>query len=138
MVITEKDKYLHGECELFAIALYLIYPVDIYAIYEIRSILENGELKQRKGLVHAYCYSNRNNMFIDARGIISIEDIEDEYLIDEMSCVSIEKITNISDLLIFIHGESTSSAINKITEETVPYIKENLSSEIDKYLNPYL
>jgi len=53
----QADKYLNGECHLFAIAIARLTNWKIGAITEPRAVFRDSGILSLKGLNHAFCYS---------------------------------------------------------------------------------
>lgn len=95
---TEIDKYLNGNCEIFAVAGNRILGWNIVAITEIR--LVDG-LTFERCLVHAFLIPpNHKFSIFDAKGIRCYKQLNKEYPLD--SNVSLESITE-KELIDLVH-----------------------------------
>lgn len=128
---SDIDHYLNGNCHLFAVALNLLYPLDIYAIYEQRAIIKR-KMNKEKGLVHAYCYNEKSNIYIDARGITTYKYIEKAYGLSHLSDIVVEKVTDISAFLNYIEPGYKVDNIRKAILFIQKYYSEILNG---KFLN---
>lgn len=73
----EIETYLYGRCHLFALALSRVFPYEMEFFWDEEAWFDEGEVVGT-ALVHAYCILP-NHMCVDARGILSKEDILNDY-----------------------------------------------------------
>lgn len=79
---SEVERYLHGECHIFAIALFRLTALPILTITEPRFSYSDG--RYIEGLVHAVCYDpSIPDLILDAKGWRDITHLKDEYYIHE-------------------------------------------------------
>jgi len=76
----QADKYLNGECHLFAIAIARLTNWKIGAITEPRAVFRDSGILSLKGLNHAFCYSpDFPDWCFDALGWRRYQDVVEEY-----------------------------------------------------------
>ena len=76
----EIERYLYGQCHMFAIALNRLSGLPIMVITEPRFTSTEGVYIT--GLVHAMCFKEGDvSRVFDAKGWRSIKDIEDSYYV---------------------------------------------------------
>lgn len=129
---SDIEYYLNGNCHLFAVALNFLYPLDIYAIYEQR-IISKRKTNKEKGLVHAYCYNEKSNIYIDARGITTYKYIEKAYGLSHLSDIIVEKVTDIPAFLNYIEPGYKVDNIRKAVLFIQKYYVNILSGKFQNY-----
>lgn len=72
------DRYLHGECDLLAMALHQLLGWPIYALMEERELLDGLEFKVA-GLAHAFVSPDGGVTGVDVRGVRKYEEIYSEF-----------------------------------------------------------
>lgn len=113
----EIDKYLAGNCDMFAIAVSILYGLRIHVIMEPR--LVSASIAQ--GLVHAYCcFPNSTTCVIDAKGVRPLLDIHNEYRVNP-ECWT-EEIT-VDSLHKFIFPDTPINA--RFLDETCIFVKRH-------------
>lgn len=129
---SDIDYYLNGNCDIFAVALSLIYPLDVYAIYQPIRITGKGNCQQI-GLVHAYCYNERTGIYVDARGITNYERIKSAYGITYSSDITLNKIKDVHAFLNYINPDYKVDEIRKAVIFIEKYYSEILNKKFKNY-----
>lgn len=128
-LITIKEEFLLGGCNVFAFQLHLMTGLKIGVITENRLITTNNELIEKEGLIHAFCVIGNNltreTECIDARGIRNLDSILNEYT-KYISEYTFYILDNPSDVLVF----GWNSNVKDIKNKAVEYIKAYLLPEI--------
>lgn len=76
----EIEYYLNGNCDIFSIAANEVFGWDIYSILENRFLTDIGFVGV--GLIHSFnCSSDKVDKIFDAKGIRSVDEINEEYLL---------------------------------------------------------
>lgn len=74
------EKWFHGQCIPFAVALKEIFPqYELAVLIDVYDV-EDEDLEYNYNFVHAFCYDSKNHkVIIDAKGVRSLNDLYDDY-----------------------------------------------------------
>ena len=119
-IVTDTEKYLNGNCNIFAVALSKITNMKIGVFIEDRVC----NYKVYDGLVHAFCFNGTlsdDSFVVDAAGSRPLKEIINEYNITENIRF---KIVTSDEVLDF--GYTTTDTLEEAIRKAKKYIFENI------------
>lgn len=108
------EKYLHGECHIFALALHLEFG------YPIQLAIDAFDLEiESERLIHAYCI--KDDKAVDVRGLVNIGEILDDFDYNEPYHMNVNK----EGLLKLIKDGFLHEPEENQLEEVISFIRNN-------------